>query len=160
MRAWRAMAGLILLAGFLHGCEGVVSGTEIARVPLQTAEGGPAGGYAPVKFALSPEMNPVAFNFRTDFTMNASEAGKWNTYRATVSKDGAMVAARNFNVNHPWSHPDSSPPAPNAAIHTLFYVDVQGVGDYELTIAPVSPVLVTLKDARVDARRNVQRPSQ
>ena len=154
------MAGWLLIAAFLHGCEGVVSGTEIARVPLQIAEGAPAGNYAPVKIALNPEMNPVAFNFRADFTMNVTEAGKWTTYRAILSKDGAMVATRNFNVNHPWSNPDSSPPAPTGAIHTLFYVDVQSAGDYELTIAAVSPAQVTLKDAQVDVRRNVQRPAR
>ena len=65
MRTCIAVAALFFLAVFLQACEGVVSGTEIARVPLQTAEGGAAGAYAPVKFTLSPEINPVAFNFRT-----------------------------------------------------------------------------------------------
>jgi hypothetical protein len=158
MRACGIVAILLLLAGWLSGCEGVVSGTEVARVALQAADGGPAGRYAPVTFTLSPQMSPVAVNFRTDFTMNVTEAGKWNTYRATLSKDGNVIAARNFNVNHPASSPDNSPPAPTSAIHTLFYVDVQSAGDYEVAIVPVTPVAVTLKDAQVDARRNVQRP--
>ncbi len=160
MRAWRVLAILFLLAGFLSGCEGVATGTEVARIPLQPAEGGPAGAYAPVKFNLTPDMNPVAFNFRTDFTLNSTEAGKWNAYRATLSRDGNVVTTRSFNVNHPSAHSDQSPAAPTSAVHTLFLVDLQGGGEYELTITPVSPVAVTLKDAQVDARRNVQRPPQ
>lgn len=160
MQAWRVTAALFLLAGFLAGCEGVVSGTEVARVPLQAAEGGPPGSYAPVKFNLAPDMNPVAFNFRADFTLNVTEAGKWNTYRATLSKEGIVAATRTFNVNHPASGADQSPAAPSSVIHTLFFVDVQSAGEYELTITPVSPVAVTLVNAQADARRNVQRPPQ
>lgn len=152
------LAGMIALV--LSGCEGVVSGTEIARVPLQAAEGGAAGAYAPVKFSLSPEMNPVAFNFRADFPLNTSEAGKWNTYRATLSKDGVMVASRTFNINHPMSNANQSPTAPGSVIFTLFYVDVQAAGEHELSITPVSPAAVTLANAQADARRNVQRPPQ
>lgn len=164
LRALQIMAGVVFLAGFLAGCEGVVTGTEIARVPLQAAEssaGGAAGSYAPVKFVLSPEMNPVAVNFRADFTQHPAEYGKWNTYRATLTRGGTVIAARSFNVNHPAAAgPDSSLPPPNAAIHTLFYVDVQSAGEYELTITTVTPVVVTLSNAQADARRNVQRPPQ
>lgn len=160
MRAGRVLAILFLLAGLLSGCEGVVSGTEVARIPLQPAEGGPAGAYAPAKFNLTPDMNPVAFNFRADFTMNSVEFGKWNSYRATLSRDGNVVTTRSFNINHPSAHPDQPPTAPTSAVHTLFLVDLQGGGEYELTITPVSPVAITLKEPRVDARRNVQRPPQ
>ncbi|MEQ1774732.1 MAG: hypothetical protein ABL891_13215 [Burkholderiales bacterium] len=161
MRALRNAAILFWLAGWLAGCEGVITGKEIVRVPLQTVEGGVAGVYTAVKISLSPEMNPVAVNFRADFTQNPAEYGKWNTYSAMLSKDGAVVAARSFSVNHPnASGPDSSPSPPAQAIRTLFYVDVQAAGEYELTITPVSPVTVTLKDAQVDARRNVKRPPQ
>lgn len=164
LRALQIMAGVVFLAGLLAGCEGVVTGTEIARVPLQAAEGsagGAVGSYAPVKFALSPEMNPVAVNFRAEFTQQPAEYGKWNSYRATLTKDGTVIATRSFNVNHPAAAGlDSSPPPPNSAIHTLFYVDVQSAGEYELTITTVTPVVVTLNNAQADARRNVQRPPQ
>jgi hypothetical protein len=159
MRGLRVVAIVFLLAGWLAGCEGVVTGKEVARVPLQTVEGGATGAYVPVRFSLSPDMNPIAINFRADFTQNPAEYGKWNTYRATLSKDGAVVATRSFNVNHPSAPgPDSAPSPPTQSIHTLFYVDVQGAGEHELTVTPTSPVTVTLKDAQVDARRNVQRP--
>jgi hypothetical protein len=164
LRALRMVAGVVFLAGFLAGCEGVVTGTEIARVPLQAADGSvgsASGSYAPVKFSLSPEMNPVAVNFRADFTQHPAEYGKWNTYRATLTKDGVVIAARSFNVNHPAaSGTDSSPPPPNSALHTLFYVDVQSAGEYELTITSTTPAAVTLNNAQADARRNVQRPPQ
>ncbi len=161
MRAWRWIAAASLLAGMLAGCEGVVSGTEVARVPLQAAADGAAGAYAPVAFTLSPEMNPVAFNFRADFSQNPADFGKWNTYRAMLRKDGAVVAARTFNINHPvTSRAETSAPPPTQTVHTLFIVDVPGAGDYELAITPIAPVAITLNNAQVDARRNVRRPPQ
>lgn len=159
MSTLRVVSALAVLAGVLTGCEGVVTGTEVARVPLQIAEGGTAGAYVPVKLKLGPDMNPVAINFRADLTQNPAEFGKWNTYRAALSKDGSVIVARSFNVNHP-AVPDSSLPPPTPSIHTLFMVDVQSAGEYELTIMPVSPVAITLNNAQIDARRNVQRPPQ
>ncbi len=165
IKSWRdvqllLLIPMILMATVLSGCEGVTTGTEIARLPLQAAEGGPPGAYAPVKFTLSPEMNPVAFNFRADLKLSPDEAGKWNTYRVTLTHGGTVVASRNINVNHPQASKDDSPPPPGGTIHTLFYVDVQAAGEHELTITPVSPVAVTLNNAQADARRNVQRPPQ
>jgi hypothetical protein len=160
VNALRAVSALAIFAGVLMGCEGVVTGTEVMRVPLQAAEG-VAGAYAPVKLNLRPDMNPVAINFRADLAQNPAEYGKWNTYRAALSKSGGVIVARTFNVNHAAaSGPDSSSPPPTPTLHTLFIVDVQGAGEYELTITPVSPVAVTLNNAQIDARRNVQRPLQ
>ncbi len=162
IKPWRVIAVglLVITAGVLSGCEGVTTGTEIARLPLQAAEGGPPGAYAPVKFTLSPEMNPVAFNFRADFTSNPDEYGKWNTYRVTLTRGDTVVASRNINVNHQQGRTEGSAPPPTGTIHTLFYVDVQAAGEHELTITPVSPVAITLNNAHADARRNVRRPPQ
>jgi hypothetical protein len=157
MAGWLGVVAAVV--GVLTGCEGVISGQEIARVSLQAAAEGPPGAYAPVKFTFDPAMNPVAVNFRADFTMNSAEYGKWNSYRATLTQGGAVVATRTFNVNHPQGGgADSSPSAPTSAVHTLFYVDVQVAGEHELTITPAVPVAVTLVNAQADARRNVQRP--
>ena len=151
---------LAMVAGLLVGCEGAITGTEVARVALQPAASGERGAYAPVKFTLSPEMNPVAFNLRADFSQEAVEFGKWNAYRAVLTQNGATVATRNFNVNHPQTNPQGDAPPPTGTVHTLFYVDVPASGEYELTITPSNPVAITLKEASVDARRNVQRPPQ
>jgi hypothetical protein len=106
-RAAFAMAVAAALTVALAACEGVTTGTEIAKVQLQTAEG---GGYAPVKLKLTTEMNPVAINFRADFSQNPSEFGKWNSYRAALSKDGSTVASRNININHPYQYQSSAKP--------------------------------------------------
>ena len=151
-----AIAVLVTI-GWLAGCEGVTTGTEVARVSLQVSA---EGAYAPVKFNLGPDMNPVAVNFRTDFSQNPAEFGKYNTYRTTLSKGDSMVATRTININHPVGNPQDSAPPPTQTIHTLFYVDVQSAGEYELTITPVNPVAITLSNAQADARRNVQRPPQ
>lgn len=158
LRLTNLVAGLVLAAGVLGGCEGVTTGTEVANVPLQAAESGDKGAYAPVKFTLSAEMNPLAFNLRADFSLDAMEFGKWNSYRAVLTQNGTTVASRNINVNHPQSSPQGEAPPPSGTVHTLFYVDVPGSGEYELTVTPTKPVVITLKEPRVDVRRNVQRP--
>jgi hypothetical protein len=156
MRALTGIAVLGMVAGLLAGCEGTVTGTEVVRMELQPAA--ERGAYAPVKFNLSTDMNPVAINFRADFIQEATEFGKWNTYRVALTQNGATVASRNMNVNHPQNNPQGDAPPPSGTVHTLFITDIQASGEYELTITPVTPVSVTLKDARVDVRRNVARP--
>jgi len=158
LRLTNLMAGLVLATGVLGGCEGVTTGTEVANVPLQAAESGDKGAYVPVKFTLSAEMNPLAFNLRADFSLDATEFGQWNSYRAVLTQNGATVASRNINVNHPQSSPQGVAPPPSGTVHTLFYVDVPASGEYELTVTPTKPVVITLKEPRVDVRRNVQRP--
>ncbi len=159
MRAWRGVAVLGVVAGLLAGCEGTITGTEVTNVALQPAEPPTQrGDYAPVKLNLSTDMNPVAINFRADFSQDATEFGKWNTYRVALTHNGNTVASRNMNVNHPQSNSQGDAPPPTGTVHTLFITDLQSSGEFELTITPVNAVVVTLKDARVDVRRNVARP--
>ena len=160
MRALHGIALLGLLAGALSGCEGVTTGTEVVRMPLQVAEPGAAGSYAPVKFTLGPEMNPVAINFRVEFSQNAAEFGRWNTYRVALTREGTVEASRHVNINHPQSSADGAAPPPTGTVHTLFIIDVQTSGEYQLTITPVQPAAIVLSNAQVDVRRNVQRPPQ
>ena len=160
MRVLRSIALSGFLAVALAACEGVTTGTEVARVPLQTAAGAAPGTYAPVKFSLGPDMNPVAINFRADFSQTPSEFGKWNTYRVALIKDGAVVVSRNININHPQSSAQGDAPPPSGTVHTLFITDVQASGEYELTITPTQAAAIVLSNAQVDVRRNVQRPPQ
>ena len=157
--ALRAIAVLGLLTGALAACEGVTTGTEVARTQLQAAEG---GSYAPVKVALATEMTSVAINFRADFSQNPSECGKWNTYSVALSKDGNVVASRNIDINHPQSQSqaDANAPPPASTVYTLFIIDIQGGGEYELTLSALQPPAITLSSPTVDVRRNVQRPPQ
>ncbi len=148
------------LVALLAGCEGVTTGSEVAKVALQPAEGGERGAYAPVKFTLSPDMNPLAFNLRADFSLEATEFGKWNSYRAVLTQNGSTVATRNININHPQTSAQGEAPPPTGTVHTLFYVDLSSGGEFELTITPTKPVAITLKEPSVDVRRNVQRPPQ
>lgn len=158
MRAWRRVAvmGLLAgLAGWLSGCEGTTTGKEVVSVTLQA--GTERGSYAPVKFTLTPDMNPVAVNFRADFTQDPAEFGKWNTYRAVLTQGGAAVATRTININHPQNNPQADAPPPSGTVHTLFIADVPASGECELTITVVQPAPITLKEARVDVRSNVAR---
>jgi hypothetical protein len=145
--------------GLLTGCEGTTTGTQVTNVALQPAEQ-PAerGAYTPVKFNLSTDMNPIAVNFRADFTQQATEFGKWNTYRVALKQNGNTVASRNMNINHPQTNAQGDAPPPTSTVHTLFVADLESSGEFELTITPVKPVEVTLMNATVDVRRNVARP--
>jgi hypothetical protein len=161
MKVWRGLAVLGAMAGVLAGCEGTTTGREVAGATLQAAAA--RGAYQPAKFNLSTDMNPIAVNFRADFTQEAAEFGKWNSYRAVLTHNGAMVATRNFNVNHPQGQSAGAggdAPPPTGLVYTLFTTDLQQNGEYELTITPVQPAAITLRNARVDVRANVQRGPQ
>lgn len=157
MRLWQGVTASVALAAGLVGCEGVITGKEVVRLPLQSTDG---GSYAPVKFNLETAMNPVSINFRADFSQTPSEFGKWNTYRATLSKDGTNVATRTINVNHPQSQTQGAgadAPPPGGTVHTLFIADIPANGEYELTITALQNAIV-LSSPQIDVRRNVQRP--
>ncbi|MDP1537093.1 MAG: hypothetical protein Q8L95_07920 [Burkholderiales bacterium] len=149
-----AAAALVLL---LTGCEGLLGGEEAARIPLQPAAD---GGYAPVRILLKPEMNPVAFNLHADFAWGRRDEGsQWNTYRATLSTGGKVIRAQEFSVNSPENSnvSTSSSPPPNSLRHTMLLVDLPGEAEYEIAIAAVKPVAVTLNAPQLGVRINVPR---
>ncbi len=133
------------------GCDGLFTGEKVARFPLQSR----SGGYAPLTLTLGPEMNPIALNLQATYTANAIEAGKWNSYRATLRKSGATLASATFQVNNT-SDPNS--PATQVLSRTMLIVDVAEIGDYELAIDTLAPLAVTLESANVEMRRNIRRP--
>lgn len=140
-------------ATLLAACEGLMSGTEVARVPLAPAA---SGGYAPVKLALSPAMNPVALNLHAGFTPDMSQAGKWNTYRATLTRAGAIVFTREFSINYSGSA--ESAPAAAPVMHTMMILDIAEAGEHELAIVPAKPADIALTDPVVVVRAKVERP--
>lgn len=156
--------GVAVLGFFLSlfaGCEGTTTGQQIANVALQPGEG---NSYAPVKLNLNTDMNPIAVNFRADFSDNPDDFGKFNVYRVALSRDGNVVESRSFNVNHPQTQPlhgDTSdrPPPATGYVRTVFTTDVQASGEYELTITAVQKAM-TVSNASVDVRRNVARGVQ
>lgn len=160
----RALCGVAMLGFFLNllaGCEGVTTGTEVLRLPLQAEAN---GSYAPVRLPLDTAMNPLSINFRADFTLNPDDFGEYNTYRAQLSKDGNVVATKTFNVNHPQNQKaqgdtGNNAPPPTSMVNTLFVTDIQASGEYELTITALKKA-ITLNGSSVDVRRNVQRPPQ
>lgn len=142
-----ALAFCLLIAG----CDGLFTGEQVARFPLQARN----GGYAPLTVTLGPEMNPIALNLQAAYAANAAEAGKWNSYRATLSKGGATIATGTFTVNNT-SDPMSA--AAQVLSRTMLTIDVKEVGDYELAIDLTAPAAVTLDTAQLELRRNIRRP--
>jgi len=142
---------VMMLAGLLGGCDALFTGEKVARFPLKAE---PAGGFATVTLTLGPDMNPVALNLQAEYAANASEAGKWNAYRATLSRAGAPVASGDFRVNN-----TSDPLSPSAQVfsRTMLVVDVRDVGDYELKIDAAAPVAVTIDKPQLELRRNIRR---
>ena len=148
----RILATPLLIAGmFLAGCDALFTGEKVARFPLKAEAG---GGYAPIVVTLGPDMNPVALNLQAEYAASAGEAGKWNSYRATLTKSGTSVATGSFTVNN-----TSDPMSPNAQVvsRTMLVIDVSEVGDYELKIEPTAPTAVTLANQQLELRRNIRR---
>jgi len=150
MRRPARRIAIVLFAWLTSACDGLFTGEQVARFPLQTHP----DGYAPVTLALGPEMNPVALNFAAGYAANAVEAGKWNRYRAILSRDGKALASAEFTINN-----TSDPMSPNAQVlsKTMMVVDVPEVADYALSIEAVGAVAVTLESPQAELRRNIRR---
>jgi hypothetical protein len=147
----RVCAVLALVGSLGAGCDALFTGEKVARFALTPRAD---GGFAPLTIALGPEMNPVALNLRAEYAASPTEAGRWNTYRATLTRAGAPVASREFRINNT-SDPQS--PVAQVIVHTMLVVDVEGVGDYVLAIDPLAPPAVTLDKPHVELRRNIRR---
>jgi hypothetical protein len=143
---------LLLLLLLLTACDGLFTGKQVVRFPLQPVTG---GGFAPLRLTLGPEMNPVALNFSAEYTANPAEAGKWNGYVAVLSYKGRSIATGAFNINS-----NATPDAPAGAIslsQTMLVVEAAETGDYELSISSAGQPRITLANPNVELRRNIQR---
>jgi len=150
----RALAAAALLV-FLAGCDGLIGGEEAARIPLRPVAG---GGYMPVRILLKPEMNPVAFTLHADFDWgNRAEGGRWNSYRATLSADGKVIHAQDFQINSPeYSNPVESSPPPTSLLQPMMRVDLPVAAEYEMKIVSLKPATVTLNAPQLVVRINVR----
>lgn len=146
----KPLSGVLLLA-MLAGCDGVATGEKAVSIDVAQAAD---GGYGPIKLALTPQMSPVAVNLRAEHGINAADAGKWNSYLATLSFNGREVAASKFNINYSGSA-EGQPGAPYI-LQNMLTARVAEAGDYELTVVPVKPIAVKLSNVRVEIRRNVE----
>ena len=147
-----AFAASICLAALVAACEGLFTGESVARFALAPA---PGGGFAPLRVTLGPEMNPLALNLAGEIPASAGEAGKWNTYRATLSYAGKALASNNFTVNNTGTEFSQSV---QVMAKTMLILDVTEIGDYDLSIEPVGPVLVTVNKAQLELRKKIVRP--
>lgn len=154
MRHGFAVAVFSLL---LAGCEGLLGGEELMRLPLQAT----ATGYAPLRVQLKPEMNPVAINLHADFGWGKhEEAGQWNAYRAELRRDGQVIASRDVQVNSPEKPNVSASAPPTALQQPLLHVDVPAAGEYEVLITATRPLAVTLNSPELVVRIKAPRAQQ
>ncbi|MPZ42710.1 MAG: hypothetical protein GEV05_04745 [Betaproteobacteria bacterium] len=149
MRARLACAALVLL---LAGCEGLFTG---ARESVHTLMQGDDGSFAPVRLDLDPDMNPIAFNLRGTTVAAYAEMDRWNSYRATLSLDGAPIATGSFNINNPGTN---QMPQGGDFAHTMLIVSVPQAGNYELSVLVAKPKEITIESPRLEVRRNVELP--
>jgi hypothetical protein len=148
----KRFAVIALALMLLAGCEGLFTGTKEIDQPLTQAAD---GSFAPAKVQLTPDMNPLAFNFHGETIPNLAESTRWNSYRATLTFAGSAVASGSFDINNPGAR-EQEHGGPFA--QTMFYVSVPQAGEYELTIVPVRPKEITIENPRLKVRRNVQPP--
>jgi hypothetical protein len=137
---------------FLAACEGLFTGTQEQSHPLTQAED---GSFDAITMQLTPEMNPIAFNFHGETIADANDSGRWNTYQATLSLDGATVASASFSINNTGTRDHTQG---NAFAQTLFFANVPQAGEYRLAIVPARPKEITIEQPRVEIRRNTQPP--
>lgn len=142
------VAALLIALG---GCEGIMTGEEVETLPLTENSD---GGYGPVTITLMPDMSPIALNFRAEHGSDPSELNHWNSYLATLSRDGREVAAGEFNINHTGS--EDSPMGAPYIMRTMLTAWPEQPGDYTLTITPTKPVEVKLMRTQIELRRNVR----
>lgn len=138
----------------LAGCDKLATGEEVQTVAVSENE---TGGYGPMLLALTPEMSPVAINFHAQHGDDPSELGKWNSYRATLSRNGQAVAAGQFNLNHTGT--TETPQGARYLVQHMLMVRPSETGDYELVVTPTKPIEMKLYDTRVEVRRNVRDPN-
>ena len=148
----------VTLALCLAGCEGMIGGEELARIPLKrTAD----GGYEPVRILLRTDMNPVAMTLLADFAWGRrDEAGLWNDYRVELRSGDKVIATRDFQVNSPEKTDASASPAPISLAHPLLLMDVPADGEYEIAISAKKPAVVTLESPHLGVRMKVPRSPQ
>lgn len=141
----------LLAAYVLTGCEGTTTGEREFQIPVAASED---GNYGPVLIQLSPDMSPVAINFKAQHGEDPAEIGKWNSYQASLSRSGSVVASGVFNINHTGT-PDT-PMGATYVIQTMLKVVSPEAGEYELRVTPVKPVEVRLTQTEIEVRKNIQ----
>ena len=151
-RAVAMRAAYAALALLLPGCEGLFTGERATVEPLAESAD---GSFAPVRLQLDPSMNPLAFNLRGSTVATPIEAGRYNSYRATLLLDGAPVATGQFNVNNRGS--DESPQGESFAV-TMLIASVPQAGEYELRIQAAQPKEITIESPQLEVRRKVELP--
>ncbi|MFZ9530240.1 MAG: hypothetical protein ACO271_11715 [Burkholderiales bacterium] len=151
-----AIAAFALVSVFaLAGCDGLLRGEEVARIPLPRKAD---GGYAPVRILLKADMSPVAFTLYADFAWGKREEhGRWNTYRVTLRGSDGTTKIGEFQVNSPELPPVESSGPPSSLVQPMLQVDIPADGEYEIEVAAVKPAEVTLEAAQLGVRMHVPR---
>lgn len=144
---YAGIAAVLLLAA----CEGLFTGDKASKQPLTQAED---GGFATVKLALDPDMNPIALNLHGETVANPQESERWNSYRATLSLAGVPIASGNFDINNTGSQQNAPQGGPFR--HTMLIVNVPQRAEYELAIMLAKPKEITIEAPQLEVRRNVQ----
>lgn len=151
-RVLNTSVGWAVLAAFvLAGCEGVTTGERDFLIPVAASED---GSFGPVLIQLSPDMSPVAINFKAQHGDDPNEIGKWNAYQASLSRNGTIVASSVFNINHTGTI--DSPMGATYVTQTMLRVISPEAGEYELRVTPAKPVEVTLTHTDIEVRKNIQ----
>lgn len=145
-RSTAVAAALLALAA----CEGVVTGQQVSTQPLTQNED---GSFEPVRLQLSPEMNPVAINFKGTTIAHPNESERWNAYVANLARNGASIASSSFNINNPGTRDNDHG---GQFAQTLFFVTVPEAGEYELTLGVTKPKEITIQSPTLEVRRNTQ----
>lgn len=142
----------VLALGLLAGCEGLFTGERAGTHALTQRED---GSFAPLTLQLTPDMNPIAINFKGMTIAHPNESSRWNTYNARLTLGENTIAASDVTINNTGTqnHDQGGPFA-----STLFFVDVPAASDYQLTLALAQAKEITIEEPTIEIRRNTQPP--
>ena len=153
-RIKRKLFGGLLAMSFLSlfGCDAFVTGESVATftVPVNAD-----GSYGAVKLALGPDMNPVALNFRADYTGATPTGPRYNDYKATLTQSGQVVSTSVFTINDTGSNETGGTRSPYA-LRNLMTISAKEIGDYELLVVRTSKEHVTLAKPTIELRKNIR----
>jgi hypothetical protein len=147
------LGGVLAMSLFsLFGCDAFVTGESVAKftVPVNAD-----GSYGKVTLALGPEMNPVALNFRADYTGATPTGPRFNDYKATLMQGGQVVSTSVFTINDTGSAEAGGTRSPYA-LRNLMTVSVKDIGDYELQVVRTGPAHVELTKPEIELRKNIR----
>ena len=129
----------------------LISGAELARVPLVRGSETLAQSFPPLILSLKPEQSPLAVTLEAEYPSNTSTTAA-NRY-LTHLISGSEIAAKAETV----LNGAASDAAPNVRSHPLLHTKVNRPGVYSILVSEASVPAIALGKATLTVRAKTRR---